>query len=115
MVILAQYHSNRADNDSPFDINADIRVRILTNVERTNGTRDMTRLWETVTIPALYSTIQCILDQKENLNRSIIQETLAHTILRANSNGRYGITQVTTVYDSDAPNRIRISIEINEL
>ena len=115
MVILAQYHSNRNDNDRPFDVDADIRVRIITDVERANAVRNLTALWENVSIRALYDTIQLVLDHRENVSKLMLQTSLINNTLMINSNNRFGLTQATTVYDSNAPKCIRITFEINEV
>ena len=110
MTVIAQYDTINAELD--LQPQPEVVVRIFTSVESSVEIRTITDLWDLVSLQEFDRLIRDIVHARYTWSRDRLQNDPVNHLIYERSNYHYQFLHCSTVYNSNRPNCMLISIEI---
>jgi len=115
MTIIAMYDTLIADIELQPQPGCSISIRIFTALDSSEEIRILTDLWDLVPVEELDRLIHEIISAKFTWSREKLQSDPINGFIYEKSESRYQLLHCKTVYDSNRPDHMLISIEIGSV
>ena len=114
MTILVQYESLITDMDRPFDVNFNITVNVVSKIDDPAILIPMAITWDTLPTDLFNEFIVDILEAKMQWSTARLRGHAANDFMVQNSDGRFYFIQSNTIFDSDQPSTVFLTLEIGD-